>query len=137
MFEQIFDCGETSRNRVNIGHQILKAYHLFVIYVCFSPNFISQSTIFDLFAQNFRSHYLTHFLDYRRQVDLLTEGLIFVQELILEGLKLLFCSNTDLDFDLVPNTKLVLDVLRSAKAPENTTTNHNAHLCRQSLRFFH
>jgi len=52
-------------------------------------------------------------------------------------LKVLYFWLLNLDFDFIANTELVLDVLGATVASEDTATDHDAHLGRQSFGFFH
>ena len=43
----------------------------------------------------------------------------------------------NLDFDFIANSELILDVLRTSHAAEDSTTDHDSHLGSQGFCFFH
>lgn len=57
--------------------------------------------------------------------------------LISESCKLVEVGFSDLDLKLIASGELVLNVLRASEAAEDSTTDHDSHLGRQSLCLFH
>ena len=58
-------------------------------------------------------------------------------QLLSQLLQLVVLRLPHLDFDFVAHAELVLDVLRAAHAAEDASSDHDAELGRQRLRFFH
>ena len=71
------------------------------------------------------------------QVDSVLEALVLEAKLACHLLEVRVLCLLDLDFDLVADTELALDMLRATHAAEDTTSDHDAQFGGKSLCFFH
>ena len=106
--------------------EVKNTYETLLVALCFPEQFISEATCRDFLEQPLWEVPIAQILFEHRDRHL---NVVYGEVVLRHDLlKICWGGSPDLDLQLVPSAKLVLDVLDRAKALENSTLDHNAHL---------
>ena len=137
LLRQELDEAEATLLGVEELDQTLQAHLILWIEVLFHRKIYSQSILIDLVQYHAVVVVCVALLDRFLQIDFIRQILASELQLLGELLKIFVLWLLDLDFYFVAHSVLVLNVLATSVAPEETTTDHDAHLGRKCLCLFH